>query len=114
MQNFLKELKRRNVIKALVSYAVVSWLILQVGALVFPMFGINQALLRWVFVALAVGLPVWIVFAYIYELTPEGFKKTDEVDAEESIRSNTGKKLNAYYNSWAFIGGDFVSIRSVL
>ena len=78
------------------SYAVVSWLILQVGALVFPMFGINQALLRWVFVALAVGLPVWIVFAYIYELTPEGFKKTDEVDAEESIRSNTGKKLNAY------------------
>lgn len=96
MKRFLEELQRRNVIKASISYLVVAWLILQVASIVFPIFQINTAIQRWIFIVLLIGFPAWVVFAYIYELTPEGFKKTDEVAPEESIGRKTSKKLNAY------------------
>lgn len=96
MQKILQELKRRNVIKASVSYLVVGWLIIQVASIVFPVFSLDTELLKWVFIVLAIGFPAWIIFAYIYEWTPSGFKKTDEVAPEQSQRRNTNKKLNAY------------------
>ena len=96
MKKFLQELKRRNVIKAALSYLVVGWLILQVASIVFPMFNINDAYLRWVFIFIAIAFPAWIIFAYIYELTPSGFKKTNDVEPEQSLRKSTSKKLNAY------------------
>jgi TolB-like protein/Tfp pilus assembly protein PilF len=96
MKNFLQELKRRNVIKAALSYLVVGWLILQVASIVFPMFNINDTYLKWVFIFLAIAFPAWVIFAYIYELTPSGFKKTNDVEPEQSLRKSTSKKLNAY------------------
>lgn len=96
MNRIITELRRRNVIKAGISYLVVAWVLLQVAAIIIPMFGLSRGLEKWVFIALLIGLPIWIVFAYIYELTPSGFKKTDDLDASESIRDNTSKKLNGY------------------
>jgi len=94
--NFFEELKRRNVIKAALSYLVISWLILQVGDLVFPLLSISKVFLKILFYILLSGFIPWVIFAYIYELTPDGFKKTDEVNTEHSIRRSTSKKLNAY------------------
>lgn len=94
--SFYQELQRRNVIKATISYLVVSWLVLQVIDVLFPIFEISLQVQKWVFIVLAIGFPIWIVFAYIYELTPEGFKKTDNVAAEDSINKATSRKLNIY------------------
>ncbi len=96
MNNFFEELKRRNVIKASISYLVVAWLILQVASITFPILGVSPMVQKWILIVIAVGFPAWVVFAYIYELTPEGFKKTDEVATEDSIGNKTSKRLNAY------------------
>lgn len=96
MKKFLEELQRRNVIKASISYLVVGWLILQVASIVFPILDINPVIQKWILIVLAVGFPAWVVFAYIYELTPDGFRKTNEVAPEKSIGNQTSKKLNAY------------------
>ncbi|MEQ8906313.1 MAG: tetratricopeptide repeat protein [Ekhidna sp.] len=89
-----KELNRRNVIKAAITYLVVAWLILQVISIVFPMFNIGTGVMRYFFIALAIGFPVWVIFAYLYEWTPTGFKKTKEVAPEVSVHKQTGKRLN--------------------
>jgi TolB-like protein/Tfp pilus assembly protein PilF len=96
MKNFLKELKRRNVIKASISYLVVAWLILQISSIISPIFHLSESLQKWNLIFLLIGFPVWVIFAYIYEITPTGLKKTDDVDSGESIRTSTNKKLNAY------------------
>lgn len=96
MKKFLQELKRRNVLKASLSYVAISWALLQVGALVLPLLGMSTSILRIFLIILACGFPVWVVFAYFYELTPGGFKPTAEVAEEKSIHRNTSKKLNGY------------------
>ncbi len=96
MKRFYRELQRRNVIKASISYLVVAWLILQVASIVFPILGLSPVIQKWILIVLAIGFPAWVIFAYIYELTPQGFRKTDNVAPEESIRTRTNKKLNAY------------------
>lgn len=90
---FFKELRRRNVIRAAISYLVASWLILQVAAIVFPMFKIDLGVQRIIFIILAIGFPFWMVFAYLYNWTPEGFVRTGPPD--EAVEENYGgKKLN--------------------
>ena len=95
MPNFIEELQRRNVIKAMISYVVVSWVILQVVSTLFPAFGISNNGIRFVIYVLIGGFPLWIVFAYIYEWTPSGFKKTEAVSEEASVHRQTSKRLNA-------------------
>lgn len=94
MKNLLHELRRRNVIKAAISYVVIGWAILQVAGLLFPAFDIPATTIKYILYALAIGFPLWIVFAYIYEWTPDGFKKTEEVEVEASVHQQTGKRLN--------------------
>ena len=88
------ELKRRNVIKSALAYLVVAWLITQVIATVFPVFGAPNYLLKWALVILALGFPVWLIFAWVYEFTPEGIKKTVDIEPERSISNKTGTRLN--------------------
>ncbi|MBT8210614.1 MAG: tetratricopeptide repeat protein, partial [Eudoraea sp.] len=91
---YFNELKRRNVIKSAVAYLVVAWLITQVLATVLPVFDAPDFLLKWSIVLLAVGFPVWLVFAWIFEITPEGIRRTDEIEHDESISKKTGSRLN--------------------
>src|SRR5216117_2645102 len=78
--NFFAELKRRNVYKVAVAYAVVGWLLVQVTTQVFPIFEIPNWALRLIVLAIIIGFPIALVMAWAFELTPEGIKRTEDVD----------------------------------
>ena len=90
----LGELKRRNVFRVAVSYVVLSWLILQMGDLLFDLMGLPEWSNRIVLVILMLGFPVAVIFSWIYELTPEGIKKESAIDRSQSITPETGRRLN--------------------
>ena len=94
MTLFWGELKRRNVVRVAIAYAVVSWLLLQVADVVLD----NIEAPTWVFQAilllLVIGFPVAIIFAWAFELTPEGLKKEKDVDSGQSITHITGRKID--------------------
>src|SRR5216117_1038633 len=85
--NFFAELKRRNVYKVAVAYAVVGWLLVQVTAQVFPVFEIPNWALRLIVLAIIIGFPIALVLAWAFELTPEGIKRTEDVDVVKPDRS---------------------------
>jgi TolB-like protein len=92
---FLGELKRRNVYKPGVAYGVFAWLLIQIATQVFPFFEIPNWAVRLVVLILLIGLPIMLVFAWVFEITPEGIKRTEEVPHHESITHRTGRKLIA-------------------
>jgi len=94
MIKLFEELKRRNVVKAAISFVVLSYATLEVASILFPIWGIDKAYIRYVFISLAIVFPFWLIFSYIYEWTPQGFKKTDKIVEEESIHKTTSKRLN--------------------
>src|SRR6266480_4244839 len=79
-RNFFAELKRRNVYKVAVAYAIVGWLLVQVATQVFPFFEIPNWAVRLIVLAIVIGFPVALVIAWAFELTPEGLKRTEDVD----------------------------------
>jgi TolB-like protein/Flp pilus assembly protein TadD len=79
--NFFSELKRRNVYKVAVAYAVVGWVIAQVATQIFPFLEIPNWIVRLVIVLLAIGFPIALVIAWAFETTPEGIKLTEYADA---------------------------------
>lgn len=96
LKHYYRELKRRNVLKAAAAYLVVGWVILQAVAIIFPMFNIPKGVSKAVFFILLIGLPVWLVFAWVYEVTPEGLKKTENISEENSSKpksADTGGRL---------------------
>jgi hypothetical protein len=92
--SFFNELKRRNVLRIGAAYVVVSWLLIQVAETIFPLFGFDDTPARIVVLVLAIGLVPAMIFAWAFELTPEGLKKESEVDRAQSITPRTGKKLD--------------------
>src|SRR5438046_1557131 len=80
MNNFFSELKRRNVYKVAVAYAVVGWLLVQVTTQVFPIFEIPNWASRLIVLAIFIGFPIALVIAWAFELTPQGLKRTEDVD----------------------------------
>ena len=80
-RNFLSELKRRNVYKVAVAYAVVAWLLIQVATQVFPFFEIPNWAVRLVVLAMIAGFPIALIIAWAFEFTPEGIKSTEDADA---------------------------------
>src|SRR5262249_25249084 len=79
--SFFAELKRRNVYKVAVAYAIVGWLSIQIATQVFPFLEIPDWVVRLVIVAVAIGFPIALVIAWAFELTPQGLKRTEDVDA---------------------------------
>src|SRR6185503_10198385 len=77
---FFGELKRRNVYKVAVAYAVVGWLLIQVATQVFPFLEIQNWAIRFVIFVTALGFPVALIIAWAFELTPEGIKRTEDAD----------------------------------
>ena len=78
--NFFGELKRRNVYKVAVAYAIVGWLLVQIATQVFPFLEIPTWVVRLVIALVAIGFPVALIIAWAFELTPEGLKRTENVD----------------------------------
>ncbi len=79
-KQFLVELKRRNVYKVAAAYAIIGWLIIQVATQVFPFFEIPNWAVRLVVLLIVVGFPIALVIAWAFEITPEGFKRAEDVD----------------------------------
>src|SRR5437868_12381040 len=78
---FFGELRRRNVYKVAVAYAVVGWLLIQVATQVFPFLEIPSWAIRLIILAIAIGFPVALIIAWAFELTPEGIRRTEDADA---------------------------------
>src|SRR5437660_2614347 len=95
IDNFFAELKRRNVYKVAVAYAVVGWLVIQVTATVVPALHLPDGLTTAVVVLILVGFPVALVIAWAFEMTPEGMKRTENVSPDEVIPQWSKKKFAA-------------------
>jgi len=91
---FFSELKRRNVIRMAGLYLVGAWLVTQVAGTVLPMFGAPEWLPRTIVILLAIGFVPALIFAWVFELTPEGIKRDAEVKAEESIAPQTARRMD--------------------
>src|SRR5882724_2192373 len=101
--NFFAELKRRNVYKVAVAYAVVGWLVIQIATQVFPFLEIPNSVVRVVIALVAIGFPIALVIAWAFEATPQGIKRTAVADAE---REHSRGKVWIYL----IIVGVFLSI----
>jgi TolB-like protein len=88
------ELKRRNVFRVGTAYLVAAWLLLQVADIVLENIGAPAWVMKGVMLLLAIGLPVALILAWAFELTPEGVKRESEVDRTQSITPRTGQRLN--------------------
>lgn len=91
---YIKELKRRNVFKAAIAYLVVAWLIIQVASIVLPVFEAPPYLIKTVFFVLCIGFVIWIVFAWTYDVTEDGIKKTKSIKSESTNKIQTGNRLS--------------------
>jgi len=92
--SLFNELKRRNVIRVGIAYVVVAWLVAQVLQLFLESFGAPDWVMKTVLILLAAGVPFALLFAWVFELTPEGLKRETEVDRSQSITHQTGRKLD--------------------
>jgi TolB-like protein len=92
--SFFEELKRRNVVRVGIAYGVATWLLIQVTDIVFPRIGLPDSAVTLVIALLAIGFIPALIFAWAFEMTPEGIKREADVDRQESITPQTSKKLD--------------------
>ncbi len=92
--SFFDELKRRNVFRVGAAYMVTAWLLIEATETIFPLFGFGQTPARAVVIVLAIAFVPALIFAWVFEITPEGLKKEKEVDRRQSITDITGRKLD--------------------
>jgi len=94
IDNFFAELKRRNVVRMAGLYLVGAWLLTQVASTVLPMFGAPDWLPRSIVILLAIGFVPALIFSWVFELTPQGLKRDEDVRPEESIAPQTGRRMD--------------------
>ena len=92
-RNFFAELKRRNVYKVAVAYAVVGWLVMQIAATVVPALHLPGAITSTVVLLTILGFPIALVLAWAFEITPEGIVRTEDIEPGKSITRKTGRKF---------------------
>jgi TolB-like protein/Tfp pilus assembly protein PilF len=95
IDNFFAELKRRNVYKVAVAYAVVAWLVIQAASIFLPAFNAPQWAMQIIILILMIGFPVALAFSWAFEITPEGIKLESEIEPTKSIARRTGRKIVA-------------------
>ena len=93
LDNFLTELKRRNVYKVAAAYAVVAWLLIQAASILFPAFDAPASAIKILVIVLVLGFPIALAFSWAFEITPEGIKRESEIAPNESITRRTGRKI---------------------
>src|SRR6478736_3412097 len=92
LDNFFAELKRRNVYRAAVVYAMVAWLLIQIATQVFPFFDIPNSAVRFIIIVLVLGFPIAMALAWLYDLTSKGFVREEDVDPV--VRKSAGRILD--------------------
>jgi len=92
--SFFDELKRRNVFRVGIAYLVVAWLVLQVADVVINNVGAPGWVFQIIMLMLGIGFPIVLIFAWAFEMTPDGIKKEKDIDRSQSITSKTGRKLD--------------------
>src|SRR5437764_9882677 len=92
-KNFFAELKRRNVYKVAVAYALVAWLLIQAASILFPTFDAPPWVMKVFVAVLVLGFPIALVFSWAFEITPEGIKREEDVPPNESMTHHTGRKI---------------------
>jgi TolB-like protein/Tfp pilus assembly protein PilF len=100
-RNFFTELKRRNVYRAAVAYGVVAWFLTQLTTQVFPFFDIPNASIRFVVIALALGFPIAMCLSWLYEFTPGGIVRSEDLDP---ITARKGRRLTGRILDFIIIG----------
>jgi TolB-like protein/Tfp pilus assembly protein PilF len=108
-RNFFGELKRRNVYKVAVAYAVVAWLLIQVATQVFPFFEFPNWAVQMVVLAMVIGFPIAVVCSWAFEMTPEGIKL--ERDIDHRVTRKTGRKLTALITVIAALAAGVTAFR---
>src|SRR6185436_3813020 len=93
--NFFAELKRRNVYKVAVAYAVVAWLLIQAASILFPTFEVPPWLMKAAGVIIAIGFPIALIIAWAFEMTPEGLKRTENISPGEKVPQWSRRKFAA-------------------
>ena len=101
-RNIFTELKRRNVYKVAVAYAVVAWLLMQVATQVFPFLEIPNWAIRLVIMLLIIGFPVALILAWAFDLTPEGIKLTESASRGSETISKQSLDLHHHRSGCAF------------
>jgi len=92
--SFYHELKRRNVIRVAVAYLTASWLLIQVADTVFPVYGLGTNALDMLITALAIGFPLFLLFSWVFEITPEGLKRETETGDLAPATQKSGKQFD--------------------
>ena len=117
---FFEELKRRHVVRVAIAYVVAGWLLVQVATQVFPFFKIPDWSVRLVVLLIVIGFPVAVAFAWVFELTPEGIRRTAPADSPDArppqSHRSVGQKLNAIIVAMlvlavAFLGWRLYAVR---
>ncbi|NNL80772.1 MAG: hypothetical protein HKO67_09805, partial [Flavobacteriaceae bacterium] len=93
-RKLIEQLHRRNVFKATLAYLAVAWVVVQIASIVLPTFDAPDYALKIVIYLLVLGLIFWVIFSWIYDLTPQGFRKTSEVEIDEETIRLTNRRLN--------------------
>ncbi|MEY2556698.1 MAG: hypothetical protein QOE34_123 [Verrucomicrobiota bacterium] len=111
--NFFAELKRRNVYKVAVAYAVVGWLVIQIATSTFPVLEIPNWAAKLVIAVVLLGFPVALVIAWAFEMTPEGMKRTEDVSPDEKIPQWSRRKFAALLVSIALLAAGLLSYQII-
>jgi TolB-like protein/Tfp pilus assembly protein PilF len=94
MSSFFSELKRRNVVRVGIAYAITAWIVVEIASVVMPIFNAPPWILQVFTLLIILGAPFALIFAWAFELTPDGLKRTADVPADQSTTPVTGRKLD--------------------
>ena len=94
LNKLISELKRRHVFKSTIAYLAIAWVIMQIASIVLPAFNAPDYTLKGLIYLLSIGLIFWIGFSWVYELTPDGIQKTDNIIDNEETLKLTDRRLN--------------------
>ncbi len=113
-RNFFSELKRRNVYKVAVAYAVVAWLLIQAASIFLPAFDAPPWVMKIFIIVIIFGFPVALIFSWAFEITPEGIKLESEIEPSKSIKRRTGRKIVAVTIALAVVAAGLFVYQLVL
>ena len=110
-KNFLAELKRRNVYKVAVAYAVIAWLLLQAGSILFPTFEAPSWVMKAFVTVIAAGFLIALVIAWAFEMTPAGMKRTENLSPNEHIPQWSGRKFATLIGTVSLVAGALLAFQ---
>jgi TolB-like protein/Flp pilus assembly protein TadD len=111
--SFFAELKRRNVYKVAIAYAVVAWLLVQAASILFPTFEAPAWVMKVFVVVILLGFPVALIIAWAFEMTPEGMKRTENVSPDEVIPQWSRRKFAALIISLALVAAGLLLFKTI-